>query len=66
MYHHFLLCPDISAYVQDVYKVIKSLYGDRRMLEKSLKIAVGASQDRVRNSVKNAVLHFELQLIFLI
>ena len=39
---------DVLGYVQEAYKVIKSVYGDRRVIEKSLKIAVGASHDRVR------------------
>jgi len=42
------ICIDILGYIPEVYKVIKSVYGDRKVIEKSLKIAVGASQDRVR------------------
>ena len=42
-----LNCSDVQESVADVLKVIKSVYGNRKQLEKSLKIAVGSSQDRV-------------------
>ncbi len=32
----------------DIVRVIKSVYGDRKQLEKSLKNAAGTNQDRVR------------------
>ena len=34
--------------VPNILKVIKSVYGDRKLLEKSLKNAAGTNQDRVR------------------
>ncbi len=41
------LFPDPVSCLGDVLKVIKSVYSDRRHLEKSLKSAVGITHDRV-------------------
>ena len=39
---------DLSSSLADMLKVIKSVYGDKKLLEKSLKNAAGISQDRDR------------------
>ena len=41
--------PDPMPHVAAMLKVIRSVYGDRKQLEKSLKNAAGTNQDRVSN-----------------